>query len=259
MTTSPHKDLHIFVSHSHKDNGFGTKLVQDLRILLGSDTAVWYDTSGGLLGGDVWWRKIVEELTARPVFIVVLSPDAVASPWVNDEIDLAWHQKNSKTGKRIIPVLYRSCEMRNDLNNLQDVSFLPPKTYEIAFNELLKSLGLPMSVQTRKSTNRPDNLEPLLTLEGTSQSTQFSLSNSLQHLVTLYWQEASKLTADLQADQQFSTPQLVAYLNKHLPSDCEQMTKTKVNYLRIQNILKPEDSGRGEIRTSSRYTSMDVR
>src|SRR5712692_7309393 len=159
MTISPHKVLRIFVSHSHKDNDFGTKLVQDLRILLGSDTAVWYDTSGGLLGGDAWWRKIVEELTVRPVFIVVLSPDAVASPWVNDEIDLAWRQKNSKTGKRIIPVLYRLCEVRDDLKNLHVVSFLPPKMYEVAFNELVKALELPMSIQIGKSTDRSDNSE----------------------------------------------------------------------------------------------------
>ncbi|HYT44789.1 MAG TPA: hypothetical protein VEP90_20850, partial [Methylomirabilota bacterium] len=66
-----------------------------------------------------------------------------------------------------------------------------------------------------------------------------------------YWQEAYDLTADLPG-QQFSTPELVAYLNDHLPSGCEPMTKTKVNYLRAQEILKPE--GDGDIRTSWRYT-----
>ena len=42
----------IFVSHSHKDNDFGFKLVQDLRRVLGDETAVWYDARGGLHGGD---------------------------------------------------------------------------------------------------------------------------------------------------------------------------------------------------------------
>src|SRR5437588_12045142 len=102
MTPSLHPAPRIFVSHSSKDNDFGLKLVQDLRHALGDDTAVWYDASGGLVGGAAWWHKIVEQLTAREVFIVILSPEAMSSPWVRDEITLAWMQKNSATGKRII-------------------------------------------------------------------------------------------------------------------------------------------------------------
>jgi hypothetical protein len=83
-------DKRIFVSHSHTDNEFGLQLVQDLRRALGGhEESVWYDASGGLHGGNQWWRTIVSEIKARPVFIVVVSPDAMASPWVNDEIDLA--------------------------------------------------------------------------------------------------------------------------------------------------------------------------
>ncbi len=132
----------IFTAHSHEDNDFGAKLVQDLRRVLGEDTSVWYDTAGGLRGGDSWWRKIVEELTSRNFFIVILSPDAMASKWVDAEIDLAWRQNSSEDGRRIIPVLYRQCKIRDDLATLQVISFLPPKTYDAAFNELLIALGL---------------------------------------------------------------------------------------------------------------------
>src|SRR5207245_3564621 len=117
----------IFVSHSSKDEKFCLQLVEDLRRVLKDDDAVWYDARGGLHGGDTWWRKIVAELTTCDVFIVVLSPDAVESPWVNDEIDLAWRQKNSPARLRIIPVLYRPCQARYELYNLQMISFLPPK------------------------------------------------------------------------------------------------------------------------------------
>jgi tetratricopeptide (TPR) repeat protein len=72
-----------------------------------------------------------------------------------------------------------------------------------------------------------------------------------------YWQEANQLTAGLQPNDDFSTPELVTYFNDHLPSG-NKMTKTKVNYLREQGILRPKDSG-GEIRTSWRYTPDDVR
>jgi hypothetical protein len=143
MSTPSQPQHRIFISHSHIDNEFGTRLAQDLRRVLGDESAVWYDNLGGLLGGDTWWEKIVEELTARKVFIVVLSPEAVLSPWVRDEINLAWSQKNSKEGKSIIPLLYHECKVRGDLNTLQVISFLSPTTYETAFKEVLLTLGLP--------------------------------------------------------------------------------------------------------------------
>src|SRR5438876_9546081 len=98
MSTPSQPKHRIFISHSHIDNEFGTRLAQDLCRVLGDESAVWYDVLGGLHGGDTWWEKILEELTARMVFMVVLSPEAVQSPWVRDEINLAWSQKNSKVG-----------------------------------------------------------------------------------------------------------------------------------------------------------------
>jgi tetratricopeptide (TPR) repeat protein len=71
-----------------------------------------------------------------------------------------------------------------------------------------------------------------------------------------YWQEVCELTADL-PNEEFSTPEVVNYVNKYLPSGYEPMTKTKVNYLRVQEILKPQ--GDGDIRTSWRYARDDIR
>jgi hypothetical protein len=132
----------IFVSHSHKDNQFGVKLVHDLKLKLGDTVKVWYDTAGGLDSGDKWWTKILRELAASSAFIVILSPDAIASMWVNDEINIAWGLKNSQKGKLrlIIPILYQDCNIRADLNTLQIVSFLAPTPYEAALGTLTKRL-----------------------------------------------------------------------------------------------------------------------
>ena len=48
---------HIFVSHSHLDNDFGTQLAQDLRRVLNDENAVFYDVLGGLHGGERWWES----------------------------------------------------------------------------------------------------------------------------------------------------------------------------------------------------------
>ena len=143
----------VFVSHSHIDNDFCVQVVNDLRVYLGEDEAVWYDAVG-LHGGDAWWRRIVAEVKARNVFIVVLSPDAMESAWVHDEIDLAWQRKNSPEGMLIIPMLWRACEVRDDLKTRQIISFLSPKPYEMAFQELIRALS-------PKSDNPPPRLPPL--------------------------------------------------------------------------------------------------
>jgi tetratricopeptide (TPR) repeat protein len=134
MTAQSHR---IFVSHSHLDNDFGTRFAQDLRRALNDESAVWYNVLGGLHGGETWWEKIVEELTARDVFIVVLSPDSMNSHWVRREITMAFNEN-----KYVLPVLYRSCSVRADLKILQIISFLAPKPYNQAFGEVLFALGL---------------------------------------------------------------------------------------------------------------------
>jgi len=49
MSTPSQLQHRIFISHSHIDNEFGTRLTQDLRCVLGDENAVWYDVLGGLL------------------------------------------------------------------------------------------------------------------------------------------------------------------------------------------------------------------
>ena len=55
MSTPSQPQHRIFISHSHIDNEFGTRLAQDLRRALGDESAVWYDNLGGLHGGDTCW------------------------------------------------------------------------------------------------------------------------------------------------------------------------------------------------------------
>ena len=138
MSTSSQPQHRIFISHSHIDNEFGTRLAQDLRRALGDESAVWYDVLGGLHGGDAWWEKIVEELSARNVFLLVISLEAMNSPWVRREINMALNEN-----KFILPLLYRDCTIRPDLKIIQIISFLTPKLYEDAFKEVLVALGLP--------------------------------------------------------------------------------------------------------------------
>lgn len=91
--------MKIFVSHSHQNNEFCAKLVHALRTA-GAD--VWYDHESlhtGQLG-----PVIEHELRERPVFIVALSPAALASRWVEDETRWAYNRLRRDPTRIILPV-----------------------------------------------------------------------------------------------------------------------------------------------------------
>jgi tetratricopeptide (TPR) repeat protein len=96
----------IFVSHSSENSAWCHTFVLALRSA-GADA--WYDEHnlgyGGLM--DV----IEREIRARPIFIVVLSPHAVASRWVQREMQAAIILQDEQPERIIIPVLAEKCDI----------------------------------------------------------------------------------------------------------------------------------------------------
>lgn len=141
METEPPR---IFISHSSADLPFVRKLAEDLQHVMGNEVPVWYDAH--LEGGDLWWRKIMKEIQRSTIFLIVWSPAATASDWVNNEIDQAWLLKNSPTFRRakvqVIPLIYQPCLLRLDLATVQSIYFSAPRLYEEAFQELLQTIDL---------------------------------------------------------------------------------------------------------------------
>ena len=99
----------VFISYSHKDQEFVIRLASDLDPQVGG---VWFDQSD-IRAGDKWRERIAEGIRHCKVFVVVLSPDAVASKYVQDEINQAVER-----GKRIIPILYRTVKLSGGLADL---------------------------------------------------------------------------------------------------------------------------------------------
>ena len=71
----------IFISYSRKDIAFVRRLAGDLEA---AGYNVWWDVSD-LRGGDDWVRVIPASIEASQYFILLLSPDSVASQWVEKE------------------------------------------------------------------------------------------------------------------------------------------------------------------------------
>ncbi len=74
----------IFVSHNHQDTPFCREYVNELR---GRGFQVWYDEHN--LGWGALRATIEREMPQCQHFVAILSPTAVASEWVNTEIDAA--------------------------------------------------------------------------------------------------------------------------------------------------------------------------
>lgn len=92
--------IHIFVSHSHEDDAWCREFVRALRAA-GAD--VWYDEHN--LGYGTLGDVIEAELRKRPVFIVILSRPAVASRWVQREVDAAIRLQDQHHERVILPVM----------------------------------------------------------------------------------------------------------------------------------------------------------
>lgn len=93
---------HIFISYSRIDQVFVDSLIQDLE---GRGFDCWVDRQD-IHGGAAWRKAISRCIHKCSAFLIVISPQSVASPMVAQEVSLA-----EKCGRRIIPVIYKSCEI----------------------------------------------------------------------------------------------------------------------------------------------------
>lgn len=91
----------IFISYSRHDQEFVTRLATDLNEQV---AFVWLDRST-IQPGQRWHDEIMEGIQECKAFIVVLSPDAVESRHVREELGRA-----QELGKTIFPVIYRPAE-----------------------------------------------------------------------------------------------------------------------------------------------------
>ena len=94
----------VFVSHSHHDNDYCREFVRALRE---QGHQVWYDEHN--LGWGALRATIEKEMPQCQHFIAIFSPDAVASDWVNAEIDAALDLLKEGVLETITFVVAREC------------------------------------------------------------------------------------------------------------------------------------------------------
>lgn len=132
----------VFISYSRKDLSFVKQLALDLE---NAGLDVWYDVTD--LGGGSRWRVEIENAIKNSQFVVVvLSPDSIASEWVEREFLFANNLK-----RKIIPLMHRSCEL--PLNYL-DLNYIDVQgdNYQHEFPNLLHALFVDPKIVSSPST-----------------------------------------------------------------------------------------------------------
>ena len=115
----------VFISYSHQDKSFAKKLAGELE---GAGMKVWWDFDS-LKGGHDWQKEIERGIKSCDFFLVALTPDAVNSEWVGNEILYA-----SNAQKTIIPLHVKKCDIPIGLIKKQYVNF---ENQKAAIKELL--------------------------------------------------------------------------------------------------------------------------
>ncbi|MFC1998007.1 COR domain-containing protein, partial [Chloroflexota bacterium] len=116
----------VFISYDHTDDEFVQNLAKDL---IQANIPIWQDRLT-LEGGDIWADEIGRGIEQCKIFLVVLSPEAVASDWVKKEYTYALNNRC-----KVVPILCQECNLPFALTNIQYVDF-SRKTYNAAFAEL---------------------------------------------------------------------------------------------------------------------------
>lgn len=134
------QQIRVFVSHHHspEEDAFTARLVVDLEAA-GAD--VWVDDQR--ITSNDFIKKINEGLAGRQWLVLVMTPDALSSEWVEAEVNAALHQVRGGRMLGVIPIVARVC----------DEGGIPPlwatlhrydatRAYEPARDSLLRALGL---------------------------------------------------------------------------------------------------------------------
>jgi formylglycine-generating enzyme required for sulfatase activity len=140
----------VFISYSRRDLAFVEQLAADLQA---TSLDVWYDLSG-LDGGARWRIEIEKAIRESQYVIVVLSPDSVASEWVEREYLFVGNLK-----RKIIPLFYKQCDLPLDYLNLHYID-VQGENYKRNYKEILRALGVKTIVQEKPSVPKWEESVP---------------------------------------------------------------------------------------------------
>ncbi len=128
----------VFLCHNKEDKPFVKQLARDLE---NHGVKYWLDDAE-INVGDSLIEKIRNGLDEVDYVAVILSPNSIASPWVQREMDVAMNQEIRGKRIKVLPIMYRNCELPGFLLGKFYADFTEESRYEDAFAKLVRSIGV---------------------------------------------------------------------------------------------------------------------
>ena len=128
----------IFLSHSSKDKAFARKLAGDLQA---AGVCVWIDEAE-LLPGVPLMSSLGRAIDQIDFLGVILSPSAVASPWVSMEMEIAMTTELESRSVKVVPLLLVDCDIPSFLRPKLRCDFRSERCYNDSLRLLLRALGI---------------------------------------------------------------------------------------------------------------------
>lgn len=128
----------IFLSHNKADKPFARRLASDLE---NQGIPFWLDEAE-IKVGESLIEKIRQGIDQVDFVTVILSPDSVASPWVQREVDVAMNQEILGRRLKVLPIMYRPCDPPGFLLGKRYADFTIEENYATSFEDLVRSVGV---------------------------------------------------------------------------------------------------------------------
>ncbi len=120
-----------FISYARPDSEFALKLAKDLQT---TAATIWLDQLN-IEFGENWDNAVQKALAGCGIFVVILTPAAVASDNVMDEVAYALSNK-----KQVLPILLQTCDIPFRLSRKQYIDFT--NSYDHGRKQLFKALNV---------------------------------------------------------------------------------------------------------------------
>ena len=115
--------LKVFISYSHKDEAFKNELVTMLAGLNRRGIVdTWQDRR--IETGDEWYKSIQEAMNECDLALLLVSPDYIASRFIQEEEQPKLLQRREEMQLRVIPIIVRPCKWQSE-PVLTDLQALP--------------------------------------------------------------------------------------------------------------------------------------
>lgn len=145
----------IFLSHTAADKEFVRRLARDLD---SHGVKYWLDEAE-IKVGESLSKKIRTAIDEVDYVAVILSPDSIASSWVQHEIDVAMTQEINGKRVKVLPIMYKHCQPPGFLLGKLYADFTDESKYAVAFKRLVESIGVVFNKRALDASSSKSSLD----------------------------------------------------------------------------------------------------